>query len=159
MSPANTSAAFTQFVNEIVFLQANTDGLVVDVMANGGGIGCHAEDLMSALMPTAFRGVAFQIRPTHFWLSNFGNRLINAQLSNSPEYMQVLYAEYLRQIQVAYAENRGNTGAIPICGVSFEIRPVKDMTGKALAYTKPILIFTDNFTLSAAEIFTMMLQD
>lgn len=140
MSPSNTSAAFTQFVDEFVFLQANTDRLVVDVMANGGGNGCYAESLVSALMPTAFRGLAFQIRPTKFWIKIFGNRLINSQLSNSPEYMQVLYAEYLRQIEVAYAENRGNTGAIPICGVRFDVSPVQDLTGRALAYTKPILV-------------------
>ncbi len=158
-SPSSTAAAFAQFINEIVYLQANTDGLVIDVMANGGGSGCYAQNLVTALSPQAFRGLAYQIRPTQFWLNVFGNSLINAQLNNAPQYVQVLYAEYLRQIQVAYAENRGVTGAIPVCGVSFDVPPAQDSAGAVVAYTKPILVLTDNFTLSSAEIFTMMLQD
>jgi hypothetical protein len=159
MSPSNTSSAFTQFVNEMIFMQANTDGLVVDVMANGGGSGCYAQSLASALIPHTFRGVAYQIRATQFWLASFGNSLVNAKLNNAPGYVPALYEAYIKQIQQAYSENRGMTGPLPICSVNIEAPPVQDTNGKNLAYTKPILVLTDNFTLSAAEIFAMMLQD
>ena len=52
------------------------------------------------------------------------------------------------------------TGDIPICGPVFEnIPPAKAADGTVLAYTKPILILTDNFTLSAAEAFSGFMQD
>jgi len=33
------------------------------------------------------------------------------------------------------------------------------LAGNSIAYTKPVLVLTDNFTLSTAESFTMALQD
>lgn len=159
MSPSSTTAAFSQFTSEIAYFQANTDGLVVDVMANGGGSLCYAQNLTSALMPRTFRGAAYYIRATQFWISIFSSSLTNAKLNNAPEYIQVLYGEYLKQIKQAYSENRGMTGAVPICSVSFDTPPLQDTSGNNLAYTKPVLVLTDNFTLSAAEFFTMMLQD
>ncbi len=159
MSPSNTTAAYSQFVNEMVFLQANTDGLVVDVMGNGGGSGCYAQNLAGALIPHTFRGLAYQIRATEFWLSVFNSSLVNAKLTNAPDYVKILYGEYLKDIVQAFSENRGMTGSLPICGVSFAIPPAQDNSGNVLAYSKPMLVLTDNFTLSAGEIFTMMLQD
>lgn len=159
MSPSNSSSAYTQFANEIIYLQANTDGLVVDVMGNGGGSVCYAQNLASALIPHTFRGIAYQVRATQYWLAVFGNSLTNAKLNKAPEYVQVLYGEYLKQIQQAFSENRGMTGSVPICGVSLDIPPAQDSSGNMVAYTKPIVVLTDNFTLSAAEAFTMLLQD
>ena len=37
--------------------------------------------------------------------------------------------------------------------------PATDDKGNNAAYTKPILVLVDNFTLSAAEVFSMFLQD
>ena len=36
-APANTTTALTTFQTEIAFFQANTEGLVIDVMRNPGG--------------------------------------------------------------------------------------------------------------------------
>ncbi len=159
MSPSSTAAAYAQFVTEIVYLQANTDGLVVDVMANGGGNVCYSQNLAGALIPHMFRGIAYQVRATQFWISIFGSSLANAKLNGAPEYVQLYYAAYLQQVQQAFSENRGMTGSLPICGPSFDIFPPQDNGGNSLAYTKPILVLTDNFTLSAAESFAMLLQD
>jgi len=159
MSPSNTSSAYAQFVAEMVYMQANTDGLVVDVMANGGGSGCYAQNLAGALIPHTFRGLSYQVRATQFWIAVFGSSLANAKVNGAPEYIQLFYAAYLQQVQQAFSENRGMTGSLPVCGASFDTSPPQDSSGNMLAYTKPILVLTDNFTLSAAELFTMMLQD
>ncbi len=159
MSPSNAASAYAQFVTEIVYLQANTDGLVVDVMGNGGGSVCYAQNLAGALIPHTFRGIAYQVRATQFWIAVFGNSLASAKRNGAPEYVQLFYAAYLQQVQQAFSENRGMTGSLPICSASFDVTPPQDSTGNSVAYTKPILVLTDNFTLSAAESFTMILQD
>src|SRR5208337_289226 len=55
--------------------------------------------------------------------------------------------------------NRGLTGALPVCTQSLTYPPATDDKGKNLAYTKPIVVLTDNFTGSAAEFFSATLQD
>ncbi len=159
MSPSNTTAALNQFVTEIVFLQANTDGLVVDVMANGGGNLCYSQNLVSALIPNPFKGVTYQIRATQFWTNIFSSSLYSAKANNGPQWVQDLYAAYLKEISQAYSETRGMTGPIPICSPAIEASPIRDQNGSVLSYRKPILLLTDNFTLSAAESFAMFLQD
>src|SRR5205823_6508042 len=49
--PASTLAAVTSFQSEMAYLQANTDGLVVDVMRNPGGLGSYTNQILSLLMP------------------------------------------------------------------------------------------------------------
>ena len=159
MEPPSQTTALTQFVNEIVFFQQNTNGLVVDVMANGGGSGCYSQELVQALTPYTFRGLAFDVRATEYWVEVYSSSLVNAQLSGAPQWVIELYTQYLQATQQALSQNRGDTGPLPICSASFDANPLMDSKGNSLAYTKPILLLTDNFTGSAAEIFVMFLQD
>jgi hypothetical protein len=159
MEPPSESTAFTQFVNEIIYFSANTDGLVVDVMANGGGDGCYSGTLASALIPYTFRGLALQLRATQNWVLDFSEALTSAEQQAAPQWVINLYTLYLQDVQQALSQNRGLTGNLPVCDVTFDTLPITDINGHNLAYTKPILLLTDNFTLSAAEVFTMFMQD
>jgi hypothetical protein len=160
MSPSSTTTALQQLQAEIAFFQKNTDGLVIDVMANGGGDLCYVESLISYLSPVPFRSVAYNIRATQYWVEAFFSSLENAKRSGGAQWVIDLYTSYLKQVQQALAENRGRTGDLPICGPNFEnVQPARDSQGALLAYTKPILVLTDNFTLSAAEAFSALLQD
>jgi C-terminal processing protease CtpA/Prc len=47
MEPNSEDNALKQFAGETAYFQANTDGLIVDVMGNGGGDGCYSQDLAS----------------------------------------------------------------------------------------------------------------
>ena len=160
MSPSSTTTALAQFRTEMTFFQQNTDGLVIDVMANGGGSLCYAESLISYLMPAPFRSVAYNIRATEFWVAVFSSSLQTAKLTGAPQWTIDLYTSYLKAVQQALSENRGMTGDIPICSPNFlNVQPARDAQGNLLAYTKPILVLTDNFSLSAAEAFAALLQD
>lgn len=159
MSPTSTSAALAQFKAEIAYFQTATDGLVVDIMANGGGSICYGQSLAQYLQTKTFRGIAYEIRASLFWQQQFSSSIISAQLSGAPSYIPALYQAYLNDIQTALTQNRARTGALPICGVSFDVSPQTDANGNLISYTKPILVLTDNFTLSAAESFLMQLQD
>ncbi|HYL78615.1 MAG TPA: S41 family peptidase [Bryobacteraceae bacterium] len=160
MSPSSQNAALNQFLAEVIFFQQNTDGLVIDVMGNGGGSICYTNVLLQMLNPTPFRQLGFQLRATQTWVNNFSGALTSAKLNGSPQYVIDLYTAFLAEVQQAQAQNRGSTGPLPLCGVDFEhTQPLKDQTGAVISYTKPIVVLTDNFTLSAGELFTATLQD
>jgi hypothetical protein len=159
MSPSSTSAALTQFATEIAFFQQNTSGLVIDVMRNGGGSLCYTESLERYLIPGPFRSIAYEIRATQFWVEVFSSSYYSAKANGAPQWVIDTYANYLADVRKAMSQNRGRTGDEPICGTTFDVSGVVDAQGKNAAFTKPILVLTDEFTLSAAEAFTMILQD
>ncbi|HLK21035.1 MAG TPA: S41 family peptidase, partial [Bryobacteraceae bacterium] len=159
MEPSSRSAALKQFAGEVAYFQANTDGIIVDVMGNGGGNGCYSQDLASYLIPHNFRGLEEEIRATLSWQVAFSESLVGAELEGAPDWVIGLYRSHLNAIKKALASNRGNTGSLAICGPTFDTPPATDNSGKVVAYTKPILVLVDNFTLSAAEVFTMFMQD
>ncbi|QOY88324.1 S41 family peptidase [Paludibaculum fermentans] len=160
MTPTNSTLALTQFASEMAYFNANTDGLVIDVMNNGGGNLCYTQSLEQYLFPQPFRGVAYEMRATQTWVNFFSTTLTAAKKANAPQYAIDLYTAYLNEVKAALSENRGRTGSLPVCTLSFEnVPPATDKTGAVVAYKKPILVVTDEFTISAGEAFTMMLQD
>lgn len=159
MEPANISHALKQYSGEMAYFEKNTDGLVVDVMANGGGLVCYGQELATYLIPYTFRGAAQQLRATLSWQSEFSSALANAKFEGAPQWVIATYAAYLAEVQKALSQNRGDTGSLPLCGPVFQAYPATDRNGNSLAYTKPILVLTDNFTLSTGELFAMFLQD
>jgi hypothetical protein len=160
MSPANTTTAVNTFATEIAFMQANTDGLVIDVTRNGGGNLCYVESLLRYLYNTPFRSIAYEIRATNFWLNVYSNSAVNAELSGADQWVIDLYRNYAQGMARSLQENRARTGDLPICGPTFlNQQPARSSSGALLAYTKPILVLIDEFSLSAAEAFPALLQD
>ena len=160
MSPTSTTTAVSQFAGEIAYFKANTDGLVVDVMRNGGGSLCYTETLLSYLIPYPFRSTAYEIRATQYWVEAFSSLYYTAKDTGAEGWVTDLYAAYLAEVRQAMREYRGRTGNLPICGPTFEnIPPATDKNGAVLAYTKPILLLMDEYTLSASEAFSAFLQD
>jgi len=160
MEPNNETNALNQFLTEVVFFQANTDGLVIDLMGNGGGDICYTNTLLQMLNPNTFRELGFQLRATQNWVTFFSFYAVEAQLTGAPQYAIDIYKAYLAEVQKAQSQSRGSTGPLPLCGLNFDnAQPLKDSKGNVLAYSKPIVLLTDNFTLSAAELFSATLQD
>jgi Peptidase family S41/PDZ domain len=159
MEPPSEDQALQQFLGEIAFFQSNTDGLVVDIMANGGGDGCYSQTLVSLLNPQPFRGLNEEVRATESWISAFSETVTAAQAEGAPQWVVNLYTSYLSAVTQAFSENRGLTGSLPLCSYTDVQPPATDTDGNNLAYTKPMLVLVDNYTLSAAEIFGMFLQD
>ncbi len=153
MSPASSATALQQFTAEIAFLEKNTDALVIDVMRNGGGSLCYTESLMANLTSGPYTAANYNIRATVFWLATFDGLLQSAKTAHAPTWVTDLYGAYVKDIQSALKGNRAMTGTLPICGAS------ATLTGLPSAYSKPIVALVDGFSLSAAEAFSMMLQD
>jgi|HigsolmetaAR202D_1030399.scaffolds.fasta_scaffold08269_3 Periplasmic protease len=65
------TAALRQFDEEIAFMRENTDGLILDVMRNPGGILSYCEALLQRVIPYQFRTLGFEIRATSNWVAAF----------------------------------------------------------------------------------------
>ncbi len=153
------ATSLRELAEEIAFFQQNTDGLVVDVMRNGGG-DCYMLSLASYLIPTpGFYFFGEELRATLDRINSFQSALDNARRSNAPQWVSDLYGTYLDQLKSAYQSNRGRTGPIPACDFSFESDPARDRSGNIIAYNKPLVILVDEFSISAADIFPAMMQD
>lgn len=157
-APSSQTTAVRQFSTEIQFFQQNTDGLVVDIMGNGGGSLCYGNTLASYLIPFVWQGASEQLRASLTWQYSFSRALNSAIAGGAPNWIIVTYRAYLDQIKKALTENRGRTGRLPLCSSVFETFP-PTLAGNVISYTKPVLILTDNFTLSTAESFTMAVQE
>ena len=150
--PANTTLAITQFRNEIAALQNLTSGLVIDVMHNPGGNVCYAQELMRYLVPKPFWGIGYWIKPTLAWKVAFDTRARSAQNPQVEAWERELLGEYDRLLSAAY-EKGEETGIYPVCAASVVVIP------QDVVYTKPILLLTNEFSISAGDTFSAMFQD
>jgi hypothetical protein len=151
--------ALSQFDTEMVFMKNNTDGLVVDVMRNPGGDGCYAEALLQDIIPYRFRGIGNQIRVTQDMLLGLSQEIDQAGVFGFDQLTVDQLNFILSEMQAAYKQNRGLTDPLPQCGPYFERDPATDSKGNSIAYTKPVLLLTDEFSTSAAELFSAIFQD
>jgi hypothetical protein len=152
--PPSASIALQQLDAEIAYFNANTDGLIVDDTRNPGGNVIFAESVLQRLIPTPFRTMGYEIRATQFWLAAIGNAVTSAQQANAPpQIVQNLQAIY-DEIQRAYDQNRGRTIPVSLNATgSLTVDPAPN------AYSKPLLLLTDEYSASAAEVFAAVIQD
>ena len=166
-SPLSQSNALKQFQIETSFFQTNTSGLVIDLMGNGGGSICYANTLVGYLNPQPYPGLSAKLRATQFWRASLENLLDFEESSGRPQSDIDLVKGMIDEVEHALGENRGLTQTLPvftpvgICnrGGGLFYQPAKDAQGHNIAYTKPILLLTDNFTISSGEMFAAVLQD
>jgi hypothetical protein len=166
-APLSQSNALKQFQTEITFFQQNTSGLVVDLMSNGGGNICYANTLVRYLYPQPFQALPVQLRATELWLGRFESVLFFLESHGGSQSDIDLINGMIDEVQQALAENRGLTtplqaySPVAFCGTGSGLiyPPATDAFGNNIAFTKPILLLTDNFTISAAESFAATLQD
>jgi hypothetical protein len=165
-APFSEDNAVSQFQAEASFFQANTDGLVIDIMNNGGGDICYTNLLLQSVIPQTFQPLRAQIRATEVWIQDLEISLIDAEFFGSSQETINVLADALEQIQQALAQKRGLTPPLDVFGPAgcfltggAQYPPATDADGNNIAYTKPIVVLTNNFTLSAAELFGATLQD
>lgn len=158
-NPFVGSQQVTQLASEVRYMQANTDGLIVDVMRNPGGDPCFAQDMSSLLIPYRFRFPGAEIRATRDWILRFEDQIDALRSSGAESWITDLLTAMLGDVRGAYSENRGRTGPLPTCDLSLEAGPARDQRGNVLAYSKPLLVLVDDFTASAAEMFAAAIQD
>jgi hypothetical protein len=152
------SFAESDFDVEIAYMEANTDGLVVDVMRNPGGDGCYVEDLISRLVTHSFYDLNIELRPILADVQAFQQAVEMAISQGEPNYVIQILQQQTRIVTRAYQQG-GLTVPIPACQLGHTRPPNTDQNGKPAVYTKPILLLTDEFSASGADVFAAMFQD
>ena len=154
MSPPISSTALTQLDRAMTVFGATTDALIVDVMRNPGGSVAFVEGVAQRLIPTPFTTIGFEIRATGAWLFSFASQL-NAARQNpntSPAVLANLQANF-NEVFRAFSENRGRSAPVSLNSTgSLELLPV------AAAYTKPLLMLTDEFSASGGDMLPAIIQ-
>lgn len=159
-SPPNFNDGLLNFVREITFFQENTDGLIVDVMRNGGGSSGYAGALLNYLMPSRYRTLGGEIRATSNWVVSFSQNVQILRAQGAPPTLVSAYQEVLDALIEANASERGLTRPIPWdFNPGLEREPLRDARGNLVAYRKPLMLLTDEFSASATDGFAAVLQD
>jgi hypothetical protein len=161
-------AAIQQFEKELAYFQENTDGLIVDDMRNTGEIIYYGVEIARRLIGCSFRAVQFDIRATAEWIRSFSSDLDSARARRAPQYVIDTLEMFLKALEQAYAENRGLTGPLPL-NITFlnpplavpspDVTPAGDAEGRLIAYTKPVMVLIDEFSVSTGDMFPAMMQD
>jgi C-terminal processing protease CtpA/Prc len=154
MSPPSVSLALQQLDQEIDFFNANTDALVVDVMRNPGGLVSFVESISQRFIPTPFRTIGFEIRATAAWVFSFASQLRAAQLSGAPPKVIQNLQNNLDEVLRAYNEDRGRSAP-----VSLNFTGSLTLAPAPVAYTKPLMVLTDEFSASGGDMFPAIIQD
>jgi hypothetical protein len=156
---APPSTALAELQTEIAFFEQNTDGLVVDVMRNTGG-GCYMLTAASYLIPHPFFFFGEEVRVTLSRINAIQAALNAAIAAGEPPFIIEMYRQILRELETAYFEGRPRTSPLPACSLQMHgNEPARDPQGNLLAYTKPLIVLVDEFSISAGDIFPAMLQD
>lgn len=165
----DVDTAVNQFAAEIAYFQANTNGLVIDDMRNPGGLVYYGEELVRRLIPKPFRYVGFELRSTTEWVLTYSDYLQFLQALNYSNYFTTFYQDILNDVTTAYGQSGGHTGPEPLDLLALspfpmdpgidQYTPLLNRNGTPAAYTKPILVLTDEFSGSGADYFPATLQD
>ncbi|MBM3729138.1 MAG: hypothetical protein FJW40_27405 [Acidobacteria bacterium] len=136
----------------------HTDGLIIDVMRNTGGVICFAEDLVSVLAPEGFKAFTGEIRVTWLSLLSLRENLETSRRLGVSETRIKELETVLGAYEDAYKAGKPRTAKLPLCGSVFE--RAGSMDGEVSdAYAKPVMVLQDEFSASASEIFAAQLQD
>jgi C-terminal processing protease CtpA/Prc len=146
------SEGIAQFASEIAYLEANTDGLVVDIMHNPGGSPPYGDKIYSYLSPQPYRQIQLAWRPTLLFLNQISSDLARA-VAMGDDAAIAFYRTKLEQSQAAYRQGAELTPPFPLDGATLMRDPANT------AYTKPIMLLTDDFSVSAADAFAAQFQD
>lgn len=165
--PANPPVAFQQFLNEVAFFKANTDGLVVDLKGNPGGT-CYGLDYAKLLIPERFFYTGHQILASNSALNQFQSALNFARIARAEPWVIDTYEFYVNEVRAALQARRAMTGPIPLCqpmfssapaAETFEHQATRSAAGQVLAYDKPVIFLVDEFSASHADLFPAVMQD
>jgi hypothetical protein len=153
------SAGVAVFAPEIAYMQANTDGLVLDIMHNPGGAPDYSDALFSYLSPKPYQQLQMAWRPTLLYISRTNAQLTQAKAGNADQETVSFYQKVLDQAETAYKQGAALAPPVPVLGTNVMRDPAKDSHGNVLAYTKPIMLLINEHSFSAADHFAALFQD
>ena len=124
-------------------------------MRNPGGLINFVEAVSQRFMTAPFNIIGFEIRATGAWLFSFASQLNAARQTRPPNDPILLNLQHnFEEVLAAYNENRGRSRPVslnPTGSLTLDPAPVR--------YTRPMIVLTDEFSASAADMFPAIIQD
>lgn len=168
--PANMGLALAEMDQEVAFLQANTDGLVLDVTRNNGGSANLALDYMRRFMTRPFFYPAFSMTVRQDRLNGYAGIVDALRQLGAERWVADRWDYAVEALRNAGKTGGALTGPVPVIvptGVSpldwgpllDDNFPLVDRNGASLAYTKPMIVLADDFSVSGGDLFPSMFQD
>jgi hypothetical protein len=158
--PSDYFTAVNQMLREVQYFDQNTDVLVVDVTRNPGGFVDVTQIYLQMLNPEPFDVIGLEIRATAQWVRLISETVAALEADRAPEAWIAAWKKHLEAVRQANRENRGRTGSIPLTADGGHTQlPLMDRNGTVLAYKKPIVVLTDEFTTSGGDNFAAAMQD
>jgi hypothetical protein len=158
-APPSQPVALQQLEQEIAFMNARTDGLIVDEMRNTGGNLCFGQEVARRLIPYRFEATGFALRPYWTRILAFYNSMIAAKAANAPQDVIEQYEQDFNEMLAANQQGRLVTKPLPLCSSSLTRDPATDSSGNVIAYQKPLVMLIDEFSTSTADSVPSMIQD
>ena len=158
-APASQTTWLRQVEGEIAFMNANTEGLILDEMRNTGGSLCLGQELVRRLVPYPFQATGFALRPYWNRVLGFYNSMISAKANNAPTDVILQYEQAYNEMLAANREGRLVTNPLPLCSASLTRTPATDPSGNSIAYSKTLVMLIDEFSTSTGDSVPSMIQD
>jgi hypothetical protein len=151
--PTYSAAQLAQLDNEINFMNANTDGLIVDVARNTGGNLCSVVDVSARLIPGRFTYTGLAFRPTLARIVAYDNQISQFRAIGAPNWAIEILEFERKQLNDAYVDGRGLTGPMNVCTFEYPV------TSAPNAYRKPMILLVDEFSFSGGDVLPATIQD
>jgi hypothetical protein len=158
-TPSSTPAAVQQLEKELAYFNDNTDGLIVDEMHNSGGNLCFGETVAAHLIPYPFRATGYALRPYWTRILGYYSAMIKAKANGESLDVIQQYEQVYNAMLAANTAGKLVTDPLPLCSSSLDKDPAKDRNGNVIAYTKPIVMIMDEFSISTADSVAATFQD
>lgn len=154
--PTTIQETINYLLNEIIFLQENTDALVLDQNSNPGGAVVLADTAASFFTDKPRQGMLFQLRPTRAWLNDYEKKY--AKEENN--WNKLIIKREMNAIRTALELGQELTDPVSL-GIDPQgmLRPIKTESGKTVTYTKPVLLLINGESCSGGDAFPAMMQD
>lgn len=148
--------AIAELEEEIPYFEESTDALIIDQTDNTGGNWCFTLKIASMLFDRPFNEVKDQWRANRYILGEIENTIGSDDASEDDK--KILSA-IKDNIRLAMEEGRLLTDPFAECTLDGIIEPYRSKDGIAIAYTKPILILINEFSISGGDYFPALIQD
>lgn len=159
--PDDWKAFVSFFEKEIPFLERETDALVIDQTDNSGGYICLGEIVSQFLVSDPIPANLFQIRANqHFllvieeWYNEYKD-----YFPNPDKIDRQIVDNLLIEMRRAISDGDILTKPVTLCFNDGFIHPYVDKDGNKIAYTKPILMLINEWSISTADMTPAPLQD
>jgi len=150
------SDALSELEEEIAFFEDNTDALVIDQTANGGGSLCFGWMIASFFFAEPVEPMKASLRANRYSFVEWESYLRDENLP--PEDLAVL-ERIVDGMRVSMKRGDLLTEPIDPCSLSGTIEPYTGRDGKNILYTKPVLILVDELSISCGDAFPAQMQD